>query len=282
MAWTYTLDTTVPAGSADPKTLDTIIQNHKKAWQERLNVDLYMPLTGTQVSDTAAGEHRKVTLRVQTSDPTNEADKGWIYTKDVDSKAELHWEDEDGNVKQITSGGNLKLDGGDVILANDSYLTATDNAGTGTVNLIKATTSDEVQIGAVTTLPDTSKLATSGAPVADEQIANKKYVDDHVQKYDSGWFAVSASTTYTKAHGLGSFPTIVQHWYSDTSDGTGDVVGLGTDNGDALNYSSNIVDIDSTNVKVRTGGFICRYVDASGVNNSPTSGYMKIVAVLIG
>lgn len=67
-----------------------------------------------------------------------------------------------------------------LVLDNDTYLQAVDNAGTGFVDLIKATTGDEIILGAITTLPDGSKLATSGAPTADAQIANKKYVDDNI------------------------------------------------------------------------------------------------------
>lgn len=59
-------------------------------------------------------------------------------------------------------------------LANDTYFTAVDNAGTGTVDLIMANASD------VAVLPDGSELATSGAPTADADIANKKYVDDQL------------------------------------------------------------------------------------------------------
>ncbi|HDY88246.1 MAG TPA: hypothetical protein ENH82_09060 [bacterium] len=58
-------------------------------------------------------------------------------------------------------------------LPNDTYLTADNAAGTGTVDLIKANTSD------VAVIPDGSELATSAAPTADADIANKKYVDDY-------------------------------------------------------------------------------------------------------
>ena len=203
MAWTYTLDMAIPAGSADPKTLDTIIQNHKKAWQERLNSDHYMPLTGTEVSDTAAGEHRKVTLRALGSDPTNVADKGFLYAKDVSAKVQAHWEDEDGNIKVITRGaGLLNVDTDDFVPTNNTYITAVDNAGTGTVDLIKANGSDEVETGAVTELPDTSRLNSDAAPLEDEQLSNKKYVDDSVTKYVSSWANCAVMGTYTLTHGV--------------------------------------------------------------------------------
>lgn len=68
--------------------------------------------------------------------------------------------------------GKVKPQG--IKLPNDTYLTAKDYAGTGTVDLIKANTSD------VAVIPDGSELATSAAPTADADIANKKYVDDQI------------------------------------------------------------------------------------------------------
>ena len=41
------------------------------------------------------------------SDPTAAAGVGFVYSKDVSAKAELHYLDEDGNVVQITTGGFL-------------------------------------------------------------------------------------------------------------------------------------------------------------------------------
>ncbi|MFH1616916.1 MAG: hypothetical protein ABIG61_17760 [Planctomycetota bacterium] len=58
------------------------------------------------------------------------------------------------------------------IVANNAYLQARNAADDGNVDLIKSDGSD------VPTLPDGSALATSAAPTADAEIANKKYVDD--------------------------------------------------------------------------------------------------------
>lgn len=170
-----TYDTATPLGSDAPSVIDDRITEAKAAVQERENVDHYWPLTGTQVSDASTGEHRKVTLRVGSA-PTQVADKGIIYAKDVSGKAELFYIDEDGDEVQITTGGIVKLTSTALlgILANNTYLTAVDAAGTGTVDLIKANASD------VAVLPDGSELATSGAPTADADIANKKYVDDNI------------------------------------------------------------------------------------------------------
>lgn len=167
-------DTATPVGTDAPSTLDDQDRLTKSATQERSNVDHYWPLTGTQVSDADAGEHRKVLFHAPISaTPTVAADHGDLRIKDVDGKAELVFTDEDEQETQITSAGSLLIQSSDIlgILANDTYLTAVDQAGTGTVDLIKANASD------VAVIPAGSELATSAAPTADAGIANKKYVD---------------------------------------------------------------------------------------------------------
>ena len=101
-----TFDTATPAGGDDPAEADDRMQEIKGAVQERENVDHYWPLTGTEVSDSATGEHRKVTLRTGDA-PSKVADKGFVYVKDVSNKAELFYIDEDGTEIQITSGGKI-------------------------------------------------------------------------------------------------------------------------------------------------------------------------------
>ena len=108
LAWTYTWDCATPVGTDAPSVIDDRIREVKYATAERFNVDHYAPLTGTQVSDTAAGQHRKVEFYGPISTPTYGANKGFLYTKDVSDKAELCWLDEDDDELQITSGGILK------------------------------------------------------------------------------------------------------------------------------------------------------------------------------
>lgn len=106
MAWNHTYDVNTPTGSDDPKEGDDRIREIKAALQERLAKDHYFPKTSSQVSDTDAGEHKKVTLRVGSA-PTKADDKGFLYAKNVDDKAELFYIDEDGDEVQLTSGGKI-------------------------------------------------------------------------------------------------------------------------------------------------------------------------------
>lgn len=51
------------------------------------------------------GEHAQVTLPERGSDPTNATDTGFVYTKDDGGDTELFYEDDAGNVVQITEDG---------------------------------------------------------------------------------------------------------------------------------------------------------------------------------
>lgn len=99
----------IPADSENASQGANRIRDHKKAVRERLEVD------HSWDGDEDDGEHKKVTFTAPLgSDPTNAEDKGHLYTKDVDDKAELFWQDEDGNAIQLTSGGMLNVTGSNV------------------------------------------------------------------------------------------------------------------------------------------------------------------------
>lgn len=106
--WTYTYDTDWPLGSDAPSVLDDSDRLIKDAVQERMNVDHYWPLTGSEVSDSATGQHRQIEFYGPIATPTSAANKSWLYSKDVTAKAELHWLDEDDNEIQLTSAGKIK------------------------------------------------------------------------------------------------------------------------------------------------------------------------------
>jgi len=96
---------TVPADGDSMSEGAQRIRNLKRDIRERIATDHYMDVAGT---DADHGEHSKVTFQSPLgADPAPGTNKGALYTKDVSSKAELHFEDEDANVIQITSSGSL-------------------------------------------------------------------------------------------------------------------------------------------------------------------------------
>ena len=142
--FTYTLDCATPVGTDAPSVLDDKDRETKSAFTERLNVDHYWELTGTQVSDAAAGQHRQIEFYGPISTPTNAANKMFFYAKDVDSVVEGHILDESGNEIQLTSGGILNsanLTGNQTIAGVKTFSsTITSNLATGTAPLTVAST----------------------------------------------------------------------------------------------------------------------------------------------
>ena len=182
--WTYTLDCASPVGTDAPSTLDDKQREGRYGFQERLNVDHVFGLTGTQLSGADTGYHRDIHFYSTTStDPI----LGVTAVSDID---ELRYTNSNGGSFYLTSGGTLNIRSTDLLgtLANNTYFTALDAAGTGTVNLIKANASD------VAVIPDGSEMASSAAPTADADIANKKYVDDHATMVPA---VTGAGTGYT-------------------------------------------------------------------------------------
>ncbi len=108
MAWLRTYDITTPDGSVDsPAEAADRMNEIKLATQEREDTDHYWPLTGTEVSDLDAGEHRKITLRSLTAVAVAAlaAAKAYIYHLVTDG--ELYFKDAAGNTIQLTSGGKI-------------------------------------------------------------------------------------------------------------------------------------------------------------------------------
>ena len=104
-----------------------------------------------------------------------------------------------------------------------------------------------------------------------------------VSKYDSGWFAVSAATTYTKAHGLGAVPDIVQVYWSDTNNGSGTYNWVSLLNNYTSSYSCWIAGMDTTSIKIRTGAsYTYVFVDANGTYKYGNGGYYRIIAIKVG
>jgi hypothetical protein len=116
-------------------------------------------------------------------------------------------------------------------------------------------------------------------------VDNNSITSTQLKTYDSGWFAVSQGTLYTKAHGLGTLPFIVQVLFSDTADGSGDVIVVTNTTFDyapsVWAYAGiHVVDMDIANIQLRSsGGVVACYADKTGASKSPTTGYARIRAI---
>lgn len=174
MAKSYPIDTSTPLGTATPTEGDDQIRGVKSSIVEFLSKDHYVGASSPYNED-AGGEHAKITLR-QASKPTNAADKGFVYTKDVSGATELFYLDEAGNEKQLTTAGKLN------VLDADGAVVKTGNQ---TIEGVK-------NFGSIPTVESDTH-----PPTTDYQLADKKYVDDQI----------TASVTKTSLTGALSFAT---------------------------------------------------------------------------
>jgi hypothetical protein len=168
MAW----DATKPAGTTAISGSDDLIRANWEAIEQ-----------GTVPYDA-------LKLETQGSDPSAAADHGFLYTKDVSSKAELHYIDEDSNVIQLTSAGtvgsstenfaaakidvdNLRLDGNTIISTDTNGDINLTPDGTGSVVVSKvdinsgavdgtAVGANSASTGAFTTLTASTSLTAAG------------------------------------------------------------------------------------------------------------------------
>ena len=106
MAYVETWDETKPAGSREANIGDDDIREYKRAMRERLaGGGMYFPST----DDSNAGLYQYVKFIEQSSNPTSEANRGFLFCKDVSAVTELYWMDSAGTVTQLTSGGKILI-----------------------------------------------------------------------------------------------------------------------------------------------------------------------------
>lgn len=101
---TISWDESAPSGSQERSLGATRLRELKTQVREVIGVDHKYDSSG---SGATWGYHNKVTFTVQAADPAPDADTGVLYSKDVSSKAELHWVDEDDQIIQLTSAGEF-------------------------------------------------------------------------------------------------------------------------------------------------------------------------------
>ena len=137
MAWMRAYDIDTPDGSVDdPAEAADRMNEIKLATQEREDVDHYWPLTGSEVSDTDAGEHRKITLRTLTAVlvAALTATKAYLYRLVTDG--ELYFKDDDDNTIKLTSGG--KIPSASLDMKDEDNLVSDSATHTATQQSIKA------------------------------------------------------------------------------------------------------------------------------------------------
>jgi len=143
------------------------------------------------------------------------------------------------------------------IVTNDAYLQGRNVANTANINIAKVNTSNGITLGAVTTLPDTSALATSGAPAADAQVANKKYVDDQTDPAYAGGqdhdFIGGLSIKTGKVSVPGAGTTVVTFAIAGASFSNNIISAFVTLTGANINESASVTAISAAAMTIRNG-----------------------------
>ena len=107
MAFTRTWDAAymqIPADTDAASEGANRIRDFKTDIKERAAIDHSM------AGDADDGKHLQVTFKDPLgAKPSASASEGYLYTKDVSAKAELFWEDEDGNELQLTVAGLINV-----------------------------------------------------------------------------------------------------------------------------------------------------------------------------
>ena len=96
----------------EPGDSDIVSQFPQNERAARAAVETALAADHHEENDSDQGFHEKVTLLEQASDPTNAANKGILYTKDVGGITELFFIDSAGTVKQLTTNGALSIAAG--------------------------------------------------------------------------------------------------------------------------------------------------------------------------
>lgn len=217
---TVSWDETAPAGTDNVSAGDNRIRELKGQVREVVDVDHKFDSSG---QDADMGKHDKVSLLEQADLGTGAEGKPILGAQTVGGKAELVFTNEDDTDIQITSGEKLLI--GD--LDSDAYLKSTDNAGTGTVDIIKANANDDIELSdglvlpestAPTTAADQGAVYVKNSGTQAELYFREESNGDEVQITDGG--AVKASIVATEAgtvaHG-GTISPISGYTYAQCS-----------------------------------------------------------------
>jgi hypothetical protein len=207
----------LPADTEAANLLGLRLRNLKQDIRERGEVD-------HDWDDTAdGGKHESVTLKVQGSDPVLTGTDAAVYGKDDGSgDTELYFEDDSGNVVQLTKDGDpiTVKKAGDTLTGalqfDNNVGVEGDIAATGSYKgLIKRNASDqtEVGVGSEETLlkGDDSAGLIYNYGSGDKQVWHGgNSVTPFTEEYNSGDLALTGGALDTDAHGLSGTPKLVQ------------------------------------------------------------------------
>jgi hypothetical protein len=165
MAYTETWDETKPAGSRDANLGDDDIREFKRAIRERLaDGGMYFPTT----DDADAGSFQYTKFIEQSSNPTAEANRGYLFTKEASSVTELYYMDSAGTVIQLTTGGKLPI--ASLYIASEAEGDIIYRGASAWERLAKGSASQQLRINAGATAPEWFTPTAATTPASDQAV----------------------------------------------------------------------------------------------------------------
>jgi len=101
---------------------------------------------------------------------------------------------------------------------------------------------------------------------------------EQLASYDSGWFAITKDTAYSKTHSLGTTKVAAFVYTSDSSDGSGLCSLAGDSDAYARTFGTYIAALTTTTITLRTATiYVYAVRNSSGTDSYAASGYARIL-----
>ena len=275
------------------------IRNHMVDVRERMAFDhIWASSTATD------GYHTTIHLQGRGDNPTAVASYALLFAKTGAAGAvELYLTGSGSQLTQLTSAGYLYL--GNARVPNNSYILATNSAGTGTINVWKVDGSNLIVAGtslsSITIVPPLVMtttgvntdlnaaylnyyLASTSATASTIMVSDTAgRCSPYLKTYDSGWFAVAANTAYAKTHNLGTTAFIYSVY--GAADGSGTRAGTigGSVRENAGQYQGVVIDtITTTTCNIRAGtNNLGGYIRNAAANGWELPTYVRVIMLAL-
>lgn len=237
------------AFEAKPADTNALSEGAARMRELRLAIRERLAVDHSIAGDSSDGEHLKLSFFAPIVKPTSAANKGFLYMKDVSSKGELFYLDEDGNELQLTSVGKLSIpinsiDGTHIAMGSDAKGDILVYNGTDYIRLAVGT-NDQIVKAASGEASGIKWAADAGLTSASLITAGTKLI---INPY-------ATSSSASQAHGLSQEPdwlrVIVECLTADANYSTGDRVLLANGVNSAVSSTFSIIS-DATNIALRT------------------------------
>lgn len=170
------------------------------------------------------------------------------------------------------------IDTGAEAASTTYYVYAIGSATTDTVFTVKISTSSTAPTGVTyyKRLGSFYNDASSNITL----ITNDENKSNTGKTYDTGWFAVSANTDYSKTHNLGTIKIIPAIWFSTSSDGSNAEISYYQM--ESVNDGMQIVSLTTTTFTLRTGyNKVHCNLQLNGSGTRYDSGYARVILLAI-